>query len=275
VGRFLDTPVKRYSSGMYVRLAFAVAAHLEPEILVVDEVLAVGDAEFQRKCLGKMRDVARGGRTVLFVSHNMQAIRQLCTHGVLLRRGSLVQQGTVDEVVESYLREGSSDALGTWSLDEAPRHPLSVCGVEARLHGEQPEHSLEIEIHLRSTAPHKRAFVAIDITDSMGTTIMQALPTETAFIPVAEAQTCIVKIALPPLVPGLYSAGVWVGSHYTETLDCVPRCVSFEILRSPTTTRTVPHTPDHGYIVPQSRAELVGALVTQSEMLAEEGTLVS
>src|SRR5262249_52431672 len=87
VEKFLDTPVKRYSSGMYVRLAFAVAAHLEPEILVVDEVLAVGDAEFQRKCLGKMGEVASGGRTVLFVSHNMGAVRQLCRNVVWLENG--------------------------------------------------------------------------------------------------------------------------------------------------------------------------------------------
>ncbi len=88
VEKFLDTPVKRYSSGMYVRLAFAVAAHLEPEILIVDEVLAVGDAEFQKKCLGKMDEVAGGGRTVLFVSHNMAAINKLCTRAVLLERGT-------------------------------------------------------------------------------------------------------------------------------------------------------------------------------------------
>src|SRR6187455_1332247 len=89
VERFLDTPVKRYSSGMYVRLAFAVAAHIEPEILVVDEVLAVGDAEFQRKCLGKMKDVATGGRTVLFVSHNMSAVQLLCTRAIYLRAGRI------------------------------------------------------------------------------------------------------------------------------------------------------------------------------------------
>jgi len=102
VERFLDTPVKRYSSGMYVRLAFAVAAHLEPEILVVDEVLAVGDAEFQKKCLGKMKDVATGGRTVLFVSHNMGAVTRLCQNGLLLQKGHLIKQGPVEEVISAY-----------------------------------------------------------------------------------------------------------------------------------------------------------------------------
>ncbi|MCL5612404.1 MAG: ABC transporter ATP-binding protein [Chloroflexi bacterium] len=103
VKRFIDTPVKRYSSGMYVRLAFAVAAHLEPEILIVDEVLAVGDAEFQKKCLGKMSDVAHEGRTVLFVSHNMGAIRTLCDTAILLKNGQIHVQGTSEAVVRAYL----------------------------------------------------------------------------------------------------------------------------------------------------------------------------
>ena len=103
VEKFIDTPVKRYSSGMYVRLAFAVAAHLDPEILVVDEVLAVGDAEFQKKCLGKMGDVAKEGRTVLFVSHNMGAIAQLCNSAIVLQRGHIVFEGAIDESVSVYL----------------------------------------------------------------------------------------------------------------------------------------------------------------------------
>ena len=105
VERFLDTPVKRYSSGMYVRLAFAVAAHLEPEILLVDEVLAVGDAEFQKKCLGKMKDVTRHGRTVVFVSHNMAAVRNLCTRTISLDKGSVVADGPTIEVVSRYLQQ--------------------------------------------------------------------------------------------------------------------------------------------------------------------------
>ncbi|MCL9769727.1 ABC transporter ATP-binding protein [Flavobacterium sp. HXWNR69] len=104
VERYIDTPVKRYSSGMYVRLAFAVAAHLESEILIVDEVLAVGDAEFQKKCLGKMNDVSKGeGRTVLFVSHNMAAVQSLCTKGILLNNGLIEKNGQIDSIVERYL----------------------------------------------------------------------------------------------------------------------------------------------------------------------------
>jgi lipopolysaccharide transport system ATP-binding protein len=115
VERFIDTPVKHYSSGMYVRLAFAVAAHLEPEILVVDEVLAVGDAEFQAKCLGKMKDVAQGGRTVLFVSHNMAAVQALCTQAVLLEKGAVKFSGAVPTALELYLKRPSRNVCGDLS----------------------------------------------------------------------------------------------------------------------------------------------------------------
>ncbi|HMV29068.1 MAG TPA: ABC transporter ATP-binding protein [Anaerolineales bacterium] len=121
VSQFIDTPVKRYSSGMYLRLAFAVAAHLEPEILVVDEVLAVGDAEFQKKCLGKMGDVAQQGRTVLFVSHNMSAILRLTQEAVVLNKGQLIMRGPTQEAVDYYLSSGQSQAgERTWDADEVP-----------------------------------------------------------------------------------------------------------------------------------------------------------
>jgi len=122
IEKFMDTPVKHYSSGMYVRLAFAVAAHLEPEILLVDEVLAVGDAAFQKKCLGKMGDVARGGRTVLFVSHNMGAISTLCEKAILLTEGCIEFMGPAQQTVSTYLAGFSADAdlKKEWRLEEAP-----------------------------------------------------------------------------------------------------------------------------------------------------------
>lgn len=107
VEQFIDTPVKHYSSGMYVRLAFAVAAHLEPEILIVDEVLAVGDAEFQKKCIGKMKDVASSGRTVLFVSHNMSSVKQLCTKGIVMSQGNVVYSGEIDDAINFYTGDDS------------------------------------------------------------------------------------------------------------------------------------------------------------------------
>jgi len=121
VGQFIDTPVKRYSSGMYLRLAFAVAAHLEPEILVVDEVLAVGDAEFQRKCLGKMNDVAQEGRTVLFVSHNMSAILRLTQEAIVLKKGQLIKRAPTAEAVDFYLSSGQSESgQRVWEADDIP-----------------------------------------------------------------------------------------------------------------------------------------------------------
>ena len=122
VGKFIDTPVKHYSSGMYMRLAFAVAAHLEPEILLVDEVLAVGDAAFQQKCLGKMGEVARAGRTVLFVSHNMTAVNQLCPRTIMLADGAVERDGPTAEVVPEYLKAGGV-GRGEWVWEDARRAP--------------------------------------------------------------------------------------------------------------------------------------------------------
>ncbi|HEU5395849.1 MAG TPA: ABC transporter ATP-binding protein, partial [Verrucomicrobiae bacterium] len=120
VDKFLDTPVKRYSSGMYVRLAFAVAAHLEPEILIVDEVLAVGDAQFQKKCIGKMQDVAtREGRTVLFVSHNMGSLVQFCERGIPLEHGSVAAEGPIDVVVKNYFSSTAQNSV--WKLNDPDR----------------------------------------------------------------------------------------------------------------------------------------------------------
>ncbi len=132
VEKFLDTPVKRYSSGMYVRLAFAVAAHLEPEILVVDEVLAVGDAAFQKKCLGKMEDVAKGGRTVLFVSHNIGSVKSLCNSAILLCQGKIVEQGVTSQVVDSYLLSATGDRASNGQVYWCDRQ-VAPGGKEMRL----------------------------------------------------------------------------------------------------------------------------------------------
>ncbi|MEO6393798.1 MAG: ABC transporter ATP-binding protein [Pyrinomonadaceae bacterium] len=122
VAKFIDTPVKFYSTGMYLRLAFAVAAHLEPEILIVDEVLAVGDVQFQKKCLGKIGDVAREGRTVLFVSHNLAAVLSLCTRALLLHRGEIVANGATETVVSGYLKQ-ASESLAEQVWDDAETAP--------------------------------------------------------------------------------------------------------------------------------------------------------
>ncbi len=138
VEKFIDTPVKRYSSGMYLRLAFAVAAHLEPEILVVDEVLAVGDAEFQRKCLGKMGDVARDGRTVLFVSHNMSAVLRLTDEAIVLSKGQAVMRAPTAQAVDYYLSQGyAQEGQRIWERDEVPSSSLPFRPLAVRVKNPQ------------------------------------------------------------------------------------------------------------------------------------------
>lgn len=154
VERFLDTPVKRYSSGMYVRLAFAVAAHLEPEILIVDEVLAVGDAEFQKKCLGKMKDASGEGRTVLFVSHNMAAIKTLCSRAILLGKGTIISDNSVEKSVGYYLGNNNKD-LPNFRLfeNEYTTEKFSIREISVKKFGSTPDipidENFEVELNLK------------------------------------------------------------------------------------------------------------------------------
>jgi lipopolysaccharide transport system ATP-binding protein len=145
IEKFLDTPVKRYSSGMYVRLAFAVAAHLEPDILIVDEVLAVGDAAFQKKCLGKMEDVSsKEGRTILFVSHQMGAVQKLCNKGILLQKGVLIESGEINSVVKNYLSFGNAMLNSTFSFPFKETNAAQTVRVE--LYSSNGELSPEVVI---------------------------------------------------------------------------------------------------------------------------------
>ncbi len=177
IEKFLDTPVKRYSSGMYVRLAFAVAAHLEPEILLVDEVLAVGDAAFQKKSLGKMGDVAKEGRTVLFVSHNMGAVRRLCRKAVLLKNGLLQEYGNVGSVINSYLNEYTNASENVVFEEDDSDDPVLI--KSASILNEKGESSrffhIGDEIRFRVTLAKREGvnpdFLAIDIKTSEGTQI--------------------------------------------------------------------------------------------------------
>ncbi|AFY95607.1 ABC transporter ATP-binding protein [Chamaesiphon minutus] len=145
VEKFLDTPVKRYSSGMYVRLAFAVAAHLEPEILIVDEVLAVGDTQFQKKCLGKMEDVGKEGRTIVFVSHNMAAMRALCSRALLMHHGQLLLEADIETAAAQYLADDTgADARIVWHKDDAPQSP-EIRFIEAYISNEQGNYASTID----------------------------------------------------------------------------------------------------------------------------------
>jgi lipopolysaccharide transport system ATP-binding protein len=180
VENFIDTPVKRYSSGMYVRLAFAVAAHLEPDILIVDEVLAVGDFAFQKKCLGKMSEVGTSGTTVLFVSHNMVAVRMLCSRAILLERGDIVADGDVNKTVDAYLAQcGDSPGFVEWeNVEEAPGDQtvrLRAVNVYSnrKTTGQVDIHNdFEIHIDYYVLRENSRLLVSLHLQNSQGETIL-------------------------------------------------------------------------------------------------------
>ena len=181
--RYLDTPVKRYSSGMTVRLGFAIAAHLEPEILVVDEVLAVGDAEFQKKAIGKMQDVSRGeGRTVLFVSHNMGAVKSLCKKGLLLENGKIKDQGDADTIVANYIRgDSSSPSHKVWdenieySKDGFELLEIGVKRKDGKYGETMPmDEDIELIIRYRLTRDFEKMWLTMHYKNEFGTTIFSS-----------------------------------------------------------------------------------------------------
>ncbi len=187
VEKFIDTPVKRYSSGMYLRLAFAVAAHMEPEILVVDEVLAVGDAEFQRKCLGKMSDVASEGRTVLFVSHNMSAILRLTQETIVLEKGKMVLRAPSQQAVDYYLTSGfAHTGEHCWQPDEIPAEAAPFKPVALRIRNPQGKvvdtvRSMEpvtIEVEYALSAPIPGLRVGIYLLTTQGDLIFTSFDTD-------------------------------------------------------------------------------------------------
>jgi lipopolysaccharide transport system ATP-binding protein len=246
VEKFLDTPVKRYSSGMYVRLAFAVAAHLEPEILIVDEVLAVGDAQFQKKCLGKMQDVARGGRTVLFVSHNMGTVTSLCSRALWMAAGRVHRTGAVREVVNDYLSKGMASNYQVVSLKELSR-PSYVHDNRLRLesiewltavplqHGEPAEALIQFS----TNSSIEGVSVGIGFSTIEGTRLLSY---DTDFQSdhrpdLSGAGKHCVKISLDslPLGPAVYALDVGCRSGDTHALDYLPAAAQIEVVPGPQT----------------------------------------
>ncbi len=266
IEKFLDTPVKRYSSGMYVRLAFAVAAHLEPDILVIDEVLAVGDTEFQRKCLGKMSEVAKTGRTVLFVSHNQIALRTLCTHGIVLSNGIATVKQDITSALNSYSSESELALTSSWRRSATMAYPpFYFESIAVRLDGSQPNLRLECACVLVSAKTGRPVMIAVDVKDVNSFPIMQAVPNLVPFIGGAPGRYSVdLNIDLPPLVPGIYGLDFWIGPHNSETSDWIRGHIRIEIVESPSRGRTFPHSPDHGFVVPISRAH-----VRKSELQAD------
>jgi lipopolysaccharide transport system ATP-binding protein len=242
VERFLDTPVKRYSSGMKVRLAFAVAAHLEPEILIIDEVLAVGDAEFQKKCLGKMQDVAGGGRTVLFVSHNMGAIQNLCPRAVLLKHGLKVDEGPSEQVIRDYLQGLATKKESVLSLSNPDR---KNCGffrlteaflstgngqpTESIIAGENIAFNFRYESD-RDLSELQFVFTVYDEVGTPITNIHTGLKNNALRSP---SRNGLILCSIPknPFAVGHYRVAVAVNS-FGQTLDHVPGVIQFDVINS-------------------------------------------
>ncbi|MFA5393587.1 MAG: ABC transporter ATP-binding protein [Candidatus Ratteibacteria bacterium] len=266
VEKFLDTPVKRFSSGMYVRLAFAVAAHLEPEILVVDEVLAVGDSEFQKKCLGKMRDVATKGRTVLFVSHNMAAINQLCNIGILLDKGQVINIDEVNKVVGVYLsinsekqesvdlttypyRRGTKEAMFAWV------QTCNLNGSSCRKFSIGENIILNFRVNVCEQYRDKKIKLAIELRSSDGIRLCNMVDVDSHFEINNAKETEEISVCLYDVrfYPDTYYVSFWVGSvTSTETFDRVEDCLSFEIIGGGNlTARFLPRSAGLLFITPE------------------------
>jgi len=243
VERFIDTPLKHYSSGMGMRLAFAVAAHLEPEILLVDEVLSVGDAAFQKKCLGKMQDVSRGGRTIIFVSHNITAINALCSRCITLDRGAVEFDGSATEATARYSaqfldifdgsdlstrpRKGNGKAIFTSvcvrPLDSAG-HPLDMA---------VPGCDLAVTIELKCESDFAPANLAIIFYDSTGYRVIDANTAQKGeFVSLQAGQTARAAFLLREVLlrPGKYLVGLWLGRPFMEIIDDIEYATSLDFI---------------------------------------------
>lgn len=216
IADFIDTPVKRYSSGMYVRLAFAVAAHLDPEILIVDEVLAVGDAAFQKKCIGKMSDVAKGGRTVLFVSHNMQAVSKITSKAVVLSKGSVAYQGAPDDAIMQYMSQNNihMDHSGGYQ-SKMKDDPVYLKRAKIETAGPGNVHlwgkPMKIALDLNINKPQKSLCIGVQIVDTMDR------PVSHIWIYDQESDAGIYRFVCelkqPRLYMGSYSLVIWIGDR--------------------------------------------------------------
>lgn len=247
VEQFLDTPVKRYSSGMYVRLAFAVAAHLEPQVLIVDEVLAVGDAAFQRKCLGKMEEVSRReGRTVLVVSHSMGLLTSLCSTAIWLDQGTIHQHGPTREILSTYLVHGSSKLQRLLKLDGLPRKYVGdderlrldsvewLCDLPLR-HGEP----VKARIHIKAQSPLADVSVLLGFSNLEGSRLLSYRSDYEGGVraTLGRPGSYFVDIEVDslPLAPSVTHLDVACYSGDLHSLDCVPAAAQLEIVAGPNT----------------------------------------
>lgn len=259
VERYIDTPVKRYSSGMYVRLAFAVAAHLESEILIVDEVLAVGDAEFQKKCLGKMGEVSTGeGRTVLFVSHNMGAVKQFCNTGILMDNGGIIGNKNIDEIIRIYSSNGHESSWLNPKNLPADSKPIKIIAASLNIRGNQPKLKLEITVDIENEIfSSKRAFFAVYISSFDSTPLMEAIPGyDNIFFDQSKMiQRKKIIVDIPGIIPGNYKVSLWLGFTHFQEIDYLRDILSFVIEDYPMNERTIEYPSQAGFFVPNSILE--------------------
>lgn len=242
IEKFLDTPVKRYSSGMYVRLAFAVAAHLEPEILVVDEVLAVGDARFQQKCLGKMQDVSSSGRTVLFVSHNMGAIQRLCSRAILLVNGEVTGNDDARLIVPRYLADSSMvDPPESWidlaAVDRKGSGSAQFVGLSYTSHSDSlkgrpyVDGPIEFLLDIVSDSPREISSLAVTFYDQQGTKLVNADSVSNGSVIRLQSGHNLVRVKIQHLHlnPGIYRVGLWLAQPPATVYDYIVSAVKVEI----------------------------------------------
>ena len=264
VERFLDTPVKRYSSGMYVRLAFAVAAHLEPEILIVDEVLAVGDAAFQKKCLGRMTEVAGQGRTVLFVSHNMATVRALCNSGVVLADGRVDYAGGTEEAVRRYMELGATAATISTEPNKYGVALQSVALIDP-VTGDATDSPVfaqdyRLVVKLRVDRPLDAMSIQVRVFDELGTRISTLCTPEEGVEPnrlVGEVQ-CTFHIPKLPLIPRGYIAGVWLERPHDSTdYLAVEQALTFQVQPAIVRNGMWAYQARYGYVRLADGAEVV------------------
>ena len=260
VERFLDTPVKRYSSGMYVRLAFAVAAHLEPDILVIDEVLAVGDSQFQKKCLGKMEDVASNGRTVLFVSHNLTAINALCNKGILISHGKLAKKGNIDEILSEYASDNIFTSESTNLREHKNRKKESRKVFNKILVRSNSGKYLKtgdrliIEFYFDCQPDLKLNEISISVESLTGLRIFSCATYWSQVKPVRfNLGLAICEIDNLPLAPGDYTINIAIGNATNCFIDHIPRAHCFTVHSSDFyKTGRIP-TSQHGLILLKDR----------------------
>jgi lipopolysaccharide transport system ATP-binding protein len=254
VEKFIDTPVKRYSSGMHVRLAFAVAAHLEPEILIIDEVLAVGDLSFQNKCIGKMGDVAREGRTVLFVSHNMGAVSNLCMTGMSLDQGRLVKQGTIEFIVNDYIKQmtaGSEVQTEQWSRKGTGDARITMVRVLDSGGAPCTTFSMGETILIEMDVEFYRSFPLINFhlevaRKDLGANILHMESQDCGFVVERVSQgkrrfrveipNCLLYPSVYPITLAVWTSAAWRG----KLLDCISDVPGFSMVQSDVSQRTTP-----------------------------------